>query len=564
MIRYQTGMILRDTYELVSPLGQGGMGEVWIARHLRLPEKPLAVKMIYQDNPQLLERLRREARVMAGLNHPNIVTVIDLNTLPSGHPFMVMELLKGAPLSDVIRRQDYTYDEVDNWLYQMGDALHTAHNSGVIHRDLKPDNLFLCEDGKVKVLDFGISKISFMDQLSISGALLGTPYYMSPEQVEGDEVDERSDLFALGLITIELITKARPVNGDSLPQVFKAIREFKKPPCPEGFNQERWNLIDLAIASRLEDRSATIADWLGLFLGKELPQRKTHLSDSLDLDQTLDHGQPVTIQTDEQQVHPQLQTETLASRDKLDVTATQGMAQAQHSTAETPEALSRSKGVKSSVEEIESDFRSRGHDTSPNFMKPILLLSMLTIVICLLLYMFRGESGFREKLELKPVEKRSINSDHLKSDPLQDITASQTKPLPVQIVSENYRAAMIKSLELPSQVKGWAPLVLLRERLDRSPNQIESSIIAEIFQVIEKDEPYDLERLLSELIKLSDQIGDDDIKRWATATLTAQICTRDAFKALQLYRGLEWAERELIKGALVPCKQILFINESSP
>ena len=95
----QAGMVLSNTYELLSKLGQGGMGEVWVARHLRLPEKPLAVKVIYHSDENLLERLRREARVMAGLNHPYIAHIIDLDTLPDGQPFMVMELLSGAPLS---------------------------------------------------------------------------------------------------------------------------------------------------------------------------------------------------------------------------------------------------------------------------------------------------------------------------------------------------------------------------------------------------------------------------------------------------------------------------------
>ena len=111
---------------------------------------------------------------------------------------MVMELLRGEPLSAHINRGDYSLEQVMDWIYQMGDALTTAHLHGVIHRDLKPDNLFVCEDGSIKVLDFGISKIANRSQISMEGSIMGTPYYMAPEQIKGEEVDERSDLFSLG------------------------------------------------------------------------------------------------------------------------------------------------------------------------------------------------------------------------------------------------------------------------------------------------------------------------------------------------------------------------------
>ena len=274
MEQCQVGMVLSNTYELLSKLGQGGMGEVWVARHVRLPEKPVAVKVIYHSDENLLERLRREARVMAGLNHPHIAHIIDLDALPNGHPFMVMELLSGAPLSEQISKGHYATEDIDEWIYQLGDALKSAHSHGIIHRDLKPDNLFLCDDQSLKVLDFGLSKIAHMDRLSMTGALLGTPYYMSPEQVNGDEVDERSDLFALGLICIELITKKRPITGNSLPKIFKSIREYSLPACPSDFEPNRWSLMKYAIAQDPNERMASVTEWVEAFIDRRLPHRR--------------------------------------------------------------------------------------------------------------------------------------------------------------------------------------------------------------------------------------------------------------------------------------------------
>ena len=177
--RCYAGQTLQDSYRLERLIGRGGMGEVWEASHLRLSTKTVAIKVIYHQGGTLLERLRREAIVMSGLQHPHIAHVEDLLTLPSGEPFMVMELLRGLPLSDRLAQGPIPYELAERWILEAADAVETAHLHGVVHRDLKPDNLFLADGELVKVLDFGISSLQGGETLSGEGALIGTPYYLS-------------------------------------------------------------------------------------------------------------------------------------------------------------------------------------------------------------------------------------------------------------------------------------------------------------------------------------------------------------------------------------------------
>ena len=212
------GSVLRDTYELISVLGRGGMGKVFLARHLRLPGKQVAVKVLHTQEeitPDQYARFRREAEITSRLGHPNIVGVLDFYGQEGGAPCLVMEHLKGESLSQRIRRGPFALDEVMSIARQVGSALHAAHQVGVVHRDLKPGNIFLVptEVGgevsqQVKLLDFGISKIvSSQTMQTVDDVLMGTPQYMSPEQAMGQNstLDARSDLFALGSIVYEML-----------------------------------------------------------------------------------------------------------------------------------------------------------------------------------------------------------------------------------------------------------------------------------------------------------------------------------------------------------------------
>jgi serine/threonine-protein kinase len=229
------GTVIADTYEITQLLGQGGMGAVWEAKHLRLPGKRVVVKVLLfgATDAVVLARFRREAEIGSRLGHPNIVQVLDFNTLPDGTPYIVLELLQGESLASRLQRGPLPLDEVKSVVTQVGSALAAAHREGIIHRDLKPDNVFLCPTDLggeirdvVKVLDFGISKIrGSKTVLTQDAALIGTPQYMAPEQATGrnDDIDTRTDVFAFGAMTFEMIAGTPPFSGDTLAAVIHAI-----------------------------------------------------------------------------------------------------------------------------------------------------------------------------------------------------------------------------------------------------------------------------------------------------------------------------------------------------
>ena len=210
------GKTLAETYSVVRLIGKGGMGAIYEAHHTRLAGKRYAIKILspqFAENPELLARFRREAEIASPLGHENIVEVHDFN-LAEGQAYMVMELLDGEDLAGRIRsRGPMPIDGVKRVVDQVASALDAAHRAHIVHRDLKPPNIFLCRrggrDDYVKVLDFGVSKV--LDSASVvtrDHALVGTPYYMSPEQAEGriSEIDSRTDVFALGAIACEMLT----------------------------------------------------------------------------------------------------------------------------------------------------------------------------------------------------------------------------------------------------------------------------------------------------------------------------------------------------------------------
>ena len=219
------GARLGDTYELVRLLGKGGMGTVWEASHLRLP-KHVAIKVLTADagvDTMAFARFRREAEITTKLGHPNIVEIYDFNTLPGGSPYIVLELLSGETLAARLQRGPIELEEAMRIGRQLASALMAAHREQVVHRDLKPGNVFLCPrevDGArtdhVKVLDFGVSKIVGSATLKTSDStVLGTPRYMAPEQLTAPEtVDARADQFTLAAIVYEMLSGEPLFRGD--------------------------------------------------------------------------------------------------------------------------------------------------------------------------------------------------------------------------------------------------------------------------------------------------------------------------------------------------------------
>jgi serine/threonine-protein kinase len=222
------GTLLAGKYRLVSLLGRGGMGSVWRAQHLDL-DAPVAVKLLdpgIAQNAEGIARFHREAQAAATLRSPHVVQIFDRGVDDASHqPFIVMELLEGESLSDRIARLGLlSPEQTARIVTHIARALSRAHDAGIVHRDLKPDNVFLVrnEDEEVaKVLDFGIAKSDRhrldADSHTRTGAVMGTPYYMSPEQISGSKgVDSRTDLWALGVIACECITGRRPFDAETI------------------------------------------------------------------------------------------------------------------------------------------------------------------------------------------------------------------------------------------------------------------------------------------------------------------------------------------------------------
>nr|WP_240359079.1 serine/threonine-protein kinase [Pyxidicoccus trucidator] len=272
------GTILRDTYEIVGVLGRGGMGTVFLANHLRLPGRQVAIKVLRNDaglGKEVFVRFRREAEIASRLGHPNIVEVLDFDHLKDGSPFLVMECLRGQPLSRRLRRGTLTLEDVLSIARQMGSALQATHRAGIVHRDLKPGNVFLVptEVGgvameQVKLLDFGISKV--IDSQSVNtqgGILLGTPQYMAPEQAQGknQEVDPRTDIFSFGCMVYEMLARRLPFKDGPLPELIYRI--VYDPPdrldtLVSGVPEHVVAAIDRALEKRPEDRYPDVGSFI--------------------------------------------------------------------------------------------------------------------------------------------------------------------------------------------------------------------------------------------------------------------------------------------------------------
>ncbi|HYH96924.1 serine/threonine-protein kinase [Hyalangium sp.] len=280
------GTVLRDTYELTSLLGKGGMGSVFLARHLRLPGKQVAVKVLLHSDDlseEQFARFRREAEIASQLGHPNIVEVLDFHSLEDGTPYMVMEHLRGESLAQRLRKGRMSMREAFSVARQMGSALQAAHRAGVVHRDLKPANVFLVptdSEGmvteRVKLLDFGISKLMGSQTLQTQeDVLMGTPRYMAPEQAMGRnrDVDSRSDIFAFGCIVYEMLCGDSPFAGGTIAEVvYRVVHEQ-----PESLASRMPDLpgravsaVDRALAKAPKDRYPDVATFIAELTGTAL------------------------------------------------------------------------------------------------------------------------------------------------------------------------------------------------------------------------------------------------------------------------------------------------------
>jgi non-specific serine/threonine protein kinase len=264
-------------YKILSELGEGAMGKVYLAEDLRLGRK-VALKIPPAEmaaDPQRLERYEREARAVAALNHPNIVTLHSIEEA-DGTRFLTMELVDGQNLAKHIPAQGVKVEELFELAIPMADALSAAHEAGITHRDLKPENIMVTEGGQVKILDFGLAKLRqkgplggegevehLTQTLTQEGMVMGTVPYMSPEQVQGKPIDHRSDIFSLGVILYEMSTGARPFAGETSAHVISSILRDAPDPANvvnEGLPHHLGRVINRCLEKDASERYQTARD----------------------------------------------------------------------------------------------------------------------------------------------------------------------------------------------------------------------------------------------------------------------------------------------------------------
>src|SRR6266404_4219992 len=273
--KLEPGAVMTDRYEIIALLGQGGMGAVYKARDTEL-DRIVALKLIRPElakNPEVLRRFKQELILARQVTHKNVIRIFDLGQA-DGFKFITMDFVEGQDLRAVLlERGKLAPEQAARIMLQICRALEAAHGEGVIHRDLKPQNIMLDASGRVYVMDFGIARSAYLPGMTQTGALIGTPEYMSPEQARGEKLTERSDLFSLGIIFYELLTGQSPYPADApLGTLWKRLQEKPKPPVdvdstiPKPLN----DIVMKALEVEPEDRWARareMAHQLEIWLG---------------------------------------------------------------------------------------------------------------------------------------------------------------------------------------------------------------------------------------------------------------------------------------------------------
>ena len=266
------GKVLGEAYQIVRIVGEGGMGRVYEARHLRLKDRRFAIKVLHAEmarDPDVVARFQREAESASSIDHPNVVDVYDVHKTPDGIPYIVGEFLEGKEFGDQLAQQGKV--EITTAVHvarQVCRALAAAHKKGIVHRDMKPENVFLVQhDGAVtvKVIDFGISKAAEAGKTNLTktGMIMGTPAYMSPEQARGDKVDARADIYAVGAMLYHALTAKKPFETDD-PASTLSLVLTEEPDRPRKVNPQIPESLELvvqrAMAKDASDRYATMEE----------------------------------------------------------------------------------------------------------------------------------------------------------------------------------------------------------------------------------------------------------------------------------------------------------------
>lgn len=265
-------------YKILKIIGKGGMGEVYLAEDTKL-DRQVAIKFLSAEFSQDVEKLHRfiqEAKAASALNHPNILTVYEIGEY-EGNNYIVTEFIAGKPLNEVLKKEPLETEKAINFAIEITSALATAHDAGIIHRDIKAHNIMIRKDGIVKLLDFGLAKLTHYSVSDIPdheaetiarvntlpGTLMGTPTYMSPEQVRGKVLDARTDIFSFGILFFEMLTGKRPFDGESFADVMGAILKDEPPPLSrfiENVPPELNHIVEKTLRKDREQRYQSVKD----------------------------------------------------------------------------------------------------------------------------------------------------------------------------------------------------------------------------------------------------------------------------------------------------------------
>jgi hypothetical protein len=260
-MRPTQGVTFGGRYELDSRIAIGGMGEVWEATD-HVIGRTVAIKILkdeYMGDPGFLERFRAEARHAALVNHEGIASVFDYGE-ENGSAFLVMELVPGEALSTILERDgSLSTDKTLDIVAQTSAALQAAHAAGLVHRDIKPGNLLITPDGRVKITDFGIARIADQVPLTATGQVMGTVQYLSPEQASGHPASPATDIYSLGIVAYECLAGKRPFTGESQVAIAMAQINEQPPPLPPTVAAPVQNFVMAMIAKKPEDRPASAA-----------------------------------------------------------------------------------------------------------------------------------------------------------------------------------------------------------------------------------------------------------------------------------------------------------------
>ncbi|MCU1513021.1 MAG: serine/threonine protein kinase, partial [Microbacteriaceae bacterium] len=260
-MRPTSGLTFGGRYQLSSRVAIGGMGEVWEATDLVIG-RTVAIKILkdeYLGDPSFLERFRAEARHAALVNHEGIANIFDYGE-EDGSAYLVMELVPGEALSTILERERVlSTDRVLDIVAQTASALHAAHSAGLVHRDIKPGNLLITPDGRVKITDFGIARIADQVPLTATGQVMGTVQYLSPEQASGHPASPTTDIYSLGIVAYEALAGRRPFTGESQVAIAMAQINDTAPDLPVTVSEPVRNLVYSSIAKNPADRPASAA-----------------------------------------------------------------------------------------------------------------------------------------------------------------------------------------------------------------------------------------------------------------------------------------------------------------